>query len=428
MRRIVLYLATCFFLLSCKKQTEEIVVITPPATGMQIKIDQVINDSTVVLKWTKFSGDHFQKYRLVRNAAYFRGSSFASFNEPVDSSSDINHLNFTETAMPMARDIYYNLYVSTDTTQYNRGYRLVAQVNYRRPNSLLYAVPTDVLIDKQQQKLYVTEQDRITIMDYNNRIIASKDFTVSIGFCSLGEFNGSKELYVPINDGWLQILDAATLQLKDRIYVGGYAIGSVVAANGKLYISSSDMSAGTYSNCIKVYDRATKDLIGRTGFWDRTRLLQLEGSNVEMIDLTINLAPIDLSYYQFSPDGVPLVKKQDIYHGDYKMDANIVRSFPDGSKFITSASGTVFTKSLEFDRYLKQFGSYSDFAFNADGSLIYAANASQNKIDLITYPGTTNTGSLNTAFSPYKIFRDGNSLICLSKATGTCLLVEKIKL
>jgi hypothetical protein len=192
------------------------------------------------------------------------------------------------------------------------------------------------------------------------------------------------------------------------------------------------MSAGGYSNCIKVYDRATKSFIGRTGYWDRTRLLQLEGSSVEMIDITLNLLPSNLAYYQFSADGVPIYKKEDSYHGDFPMDPGIVRSFPDGSKIITSSSGTIFNKSLIFDRYLKQYGNYSDFAFNGDGSIIYAANPLQRKIDVVTYPATTTISSYATAFSPYKIFRDGNSLICISKTYTnqqmTYLLVEKVNL
>jgi hypothetical protein len=173
-------------------------------------------------------------------------------------------------------------------------------------------------------------------------------------------------------------------------------------------------------------------VIGRTGYWDRTRLLQLEGSSVEMIDLTINLIPVDLAYYQFSPTGLLLAKMQDSYHGDYSMDANIVRSFPDGSKFITSSSGTIFNKSLIFDRYVKQFGNYSDFAFNNDGSTIYAAYRFQKQIDVITYPALATTSSYSTTFFPYKIFRDGNVMICVSKTYTnqqmTYLLIEKINL
>jgi len=428
MNKVFLTLASCAIFISCKKETVENIVIAPATKPMEIKVEQVVNDSTLVLKWSKYNGSGFQKYRLVRSATLLKNGQFGLVAEPIDSSSDIKHLSFTEKSMPLAKEIAYDLFVSTDTTQYNGGFQYAARVGYQRPNSLFYGLPKDVLIDRQQQWLYVMEENQISLVNYaNGRIVTTKEMPVSIGFCSLGEFSGSRELYVPVNDGWLQILDAATLQLKDRIYVGGYGIGSAVAVNGKLYVSSSDKSAGGYSNCIKVYDRATKQLVGRTGYWDRTRLVYLEGSSVELIDLTMG----DLNYYQFTPAGVP-TKMDDSYYGGYQLDVNIVRSFPDGSRFITSSSGTIFNRSLVFDRYINQYGNYSDFAFNADGSIIYAAYANQKKIDVVTYPATTTINSYTTAFPPYKIFRDGNSLICLGRTyinqQMTYLLVEKINL
>jgi hypothetical protein len=434
MKKVFPYLVCFLFALSCKKENKEVIVITPAtgATQVQLNIDQVINDSTLVLKWTKVTGD-FQKYRLVRNATYLKNGQFGTFIEPVDSSNNVNHLSFTENNMPLARDIYYDLYVSKDTTRSNQGFQSVARVYYQRNNSLIFGTPADVLINKQNQGLYVTEQNRITLVNYTTgRIVVSKELPVNIGYCSLGDFGGTTELYVPVGDGWLHILDANTLQLKDRIYVAGYTIGSVVAVNGILYVSSSDRSLGGYANCIKVYDRATKNLIGRTGYSEITRLLILEGTSVEMIDLTMQTMPVDLCYFQFSAAGVLLSKKQDAYHGNYLMNPGIVRSFPDGSRFITSSSGTIFNKSLTFERYLKQNGSYSDFAFSNDGSLIYAAYGTQKKIDVVSYPAAATISSYATAFYPYKIFRDGNSLICVSKThinqQMTYLLFEKINL
>jgi len=433
MRKASLYFVICLIYLSCKK--EEVVIVNPATTqtAIQLKIDRVITDSTISLKWSKFTGNNFQKYRLVRNATYFKNGEFGSFIESLDSSNDVNHVTFTENNMPLAKDIYYDLFVSVDTTQFNSGFQLVARTFYERPNSLFYGIPKDVLIDKQQQKLYITDQNNVTVVNYaNGRIITSKKFTTDIGFCTLGDFNGSTELYVPLNDGWVQMLDATTLLLKDRIYVGGYGIGSVVAANAKLYVSSSDMTQGLYSNCIKVYDRATKNLIARTGYWDRTRLLQLEGSSVELIDLSINLSPVDLSYYQFSPTGELLVAKKDTYHGDYSMDGNIVRSFPGGSKFITSSDGTIFNKSLDFDRHVKRYGNFSDFAFNSDGSNIYSAYGFEKKIDVFNYPALTNIRTYSTTLYPYKIFRDGNTLISVNRTNiyqqTTYLFIEKINL
>lgn len=428
MRKIILYSFVCFSFLSCKK--EEVFVITPSSSAtVELKIEQVVNDSTIVLKWTKYTAPHFKQYRLVRTANYFSNGKFENAVEVIDSSNNADHIQFTENKMPFARNVFYSLFVIDDSMRI----KATGRVTYQRPNSLFDGVPKDVLIDKQLKRLYVTETNKITIMDYNSgRIILTRDFPVSIGLCSQGSFNGVNELYVPVNDGWLQIMNASTLDLIDRVYVGGFGIGSVVAVNGKLFVSSSDMGMGGYSHCIKIYERATKQFIGRTGEWDRTRLLPLEGTSIEMVELTLNLAPTDLNYYQFSMAGMPLLYKDDSYHGDFLMDAYVARSFPDGSKFITSSSGTIFNKSLVFDRYLKQYGNFTDFAFNADGSVIYAADGIKKTIDAIAYPSTTLITSYPTSFFPYKIFRDESTIICVSKSTNlvqnTYLTIEKINL
>jgi hypothetical protein len=430
MKKLILCLLIGITYLSCKK--EDVVVVNPAANSVVLKVDTVINDSTIVLSWNKFAGTHFKQYRLRRTATYLKNDKFGVITDTVFTGTDADATSFTENNMPLATDITYSLTVETDTIPW-RGYRY-SIASYKRPHSLLYCLPVDVLFHKSQKKLYVTEQQKINIVDYTTgRVVNFKEYAAGIGYCSLGTFNGNDELYVPTKDGWLDILDAATLQVKDRIYVAGFGVGSVLTFNGKLYVSSSDYALGGYSNCLKVYDRATKMLVNRTGYWDQTRLVALEGSAFEMIDLTINLTPVDLSYYQFMSDGTLVSKKQDTYHGDYTMSAGIVRSFPDGSRFITSSSGTIFNRSLVFDRYLKQYySSYTDFAFNTDGSVIYAADGSQKKIDIITYPGTTYTGNYATKFYPYKIFRDGNTLISVSRTDqyqqDSYILIENIKL
>ncbi|WEK34525.1 MAG: hypothetical protein P0Y53_18720 [Candidatus Pseudobacter hemicellulosilyticus] len=430
MKKITLYLLLSLGFLACN--TKDVLLVTPP-NEQGLKIDKVINDSTIVLSWTKSEGTDFRQYRIARVATYLKNDKFASVYDTAFIGTDINITSFTETRMPLANEITYFLFV--DSVNVPRTIT-VSTVAYQRPNSVLFCMPTDVLFSKEHRHLYITEQKKIHIVDYTTgRPVLSKEFPTGIGYCALGVYNGSTELYVPLNDGWVEILDPVSLDLKDRIYVAGFGIGSVLALNGKVFVSSSDRSFSGYSNCVKVFDRASKSLLGRTGYWDQTRLVALEGTAIEMIDLTLNIMPTGLSYYSFTPDGIPLTKKEDSYHGDFPISASIIRSFPDGSRFITSSSGTIFNKSLVFDRYLKQYNnyndSYTDFAFNDDGSIIYAANGPKKKIDIIRYPTTTNTGNYPTKFFPYKLFRDGNSLISVSMinlSQQTYLQVENIKL
>src|SRR4051812_7300130 len=111
--RKALYPLIFLLFLSCKKETEEIIVITPLPSATELLIDQVTNDSTIVLKWTKYTGT-FKMYYLFRTASYLKDESFDSFSEIIDSSSDNNHITFTESSMPLARDISYDLYVKAE--------------------------------------------------------------------------------------------------------------------------------------------------------------------------------------------------------------------------------------------------------------------------------------------------------------------------
>ncbi|MGX5817364.1 hypothetical protein ACWKWU_04160 [Chitinophaga lutea] len=428
MKKTSLYLLFCYFFLSCQK--EDKTVIRPAEQALQLNVSQVINDSTIVLTWNKPSPTHFRGYKLMRIATVVKDGLVRSVSSVIDSSLDVHYTSFTERNMPFARDISYILFAFTDTAP---SRPLSSSVSYRRPRILLTGNPKDVLIDRDKKWLYIQEQQKITVLDYDGRIVGDKEFPVSIGYCSLGKHEGKTELYVPVNDGWLHILDAATFEMKEKIYVGGFEMGSVAAAHGKLVVGSSLETGSIRRNCTKVYDRASKQLVGQAGFWTRSRVTVLESNELEVIDISISLIPVSYGYYRFNASGGLVQEVEDPYHGDFQIDASIIRSFPDGSKFISSAWGTVYDKTtLKFDRYLRQSGSFSDFAFNADGSRIYAANPAQRKIEVVTYPATTSIAAYPTTFYPYKIFRDGNMLVCVEKsvpgASGAYILVEKINL
>lgn len=67
--------------------------------------------------------------------------------------------------MPLAKNISWTLYVNIDP-QPGQGLWQAAYALYQRPNSLIYGIPTDVFIDKQRRRLYATEADKITLVDY----------------------------------------------------------------------------------------------------------------------------------------------------------------------------------------------------------------------------------------------------------------------
>lgn len=420
----------CAVLAACKKEKEY--VINPPKFSNFLKLDQVINDSTLVLKWGKYTGDNFKRYILKRRATYIKNGVIKEYEELIDSSIDIEHFTFTDKA-PFTREIYYNLYVIYKGMNPWDTITSLGSVNYKRPNTFLGGDVNDALIDRQNQRLYVTTGGRkITILNYGGRQVASTELPATIGYCALGSFNGNDELYVPVNDGSLQILDAATLQLKDRIYIGGTTVASVVAYNGKLYVSTTNNTDTAYRNSIKVYDRAGKNIVNSAGYYQNTRLLPLDGTSLEMVDLTIGFTTKSLNYHKFSANGMLISETRNSDYFYSKIDAAIMRSFPDGSKFITSYYGSIYNKSLSLLGEVGG-GAYLDFAFNSDGSVIYGANSNPQRIDVIGYPALTTSRSYPTMAKPVRIFRDGNSLICVSiygqyASEYNYLFIEKINL
>lgn len=431
MKKVTLWLLLCSFFLACKK--EQVYVVNPPK-AVQLKIDSVISDSAIVLKWSKFTGENFKRYRLQRSGTYLKNGLYGTFSEEIYSGDDLNKLSFTESKMPYGRDITYTLSVIVYTGSYSiDSASSRSTLNYQRPD-VLTGNPVEILTNKQRKWLYITEDQKVTLVDYSTgRQISSKQFPNKIGYCALGDFNGANELYVPVYDGTVLILDGATLQQKEKIYVGGLSIGSVAAANGKLYVSSTnttDLPTPTY---IKIYDRATKTLTSKAGSGSYSRLLFLEGSSVEMVDLSLNsYSYSDLGYYQFSSNG-QLITSQKTYYAYYTVaNPAIMRSFPDGSKFITSAYGAIYRKPLSYDRSITGSSIYNDFAFNTDGSIIYGADRNSKKINAIGYPSMITTKTYNTVLSPLKIFRDGDTLYSLGTSlqynSNYYMIIEKAKL
>jgi DNA-binding beta-propeller fold protein YncE len=415
----------------CDLTGNEEIIINPK---VQIKINKVLNDSTIELSWSKYAGPNFKGYQLSRSAEVFKNGRFFNDYQRVKTFTSPDSLVFIEREMPYARKINYTISVITDTTN-----KLYSGINYLRPGTYQAGEFNEVLINSTAKYLYLYDTNSGSIILFNyatNREIKKVSLQSGIGYCALGNFvGGSKnELYVPTVHGWVYILDAFTLETIDKIYIGGYHVTSVVEVAGKLFVSTSDQSS-TYmgESSFKIYDRSSKKLLERTGGRYNTRLMYLEGSNIELIDVTTNVIPTDVNYYKFDLSGKVLLKKSDSYHGDHPLEASLIRSFPDGSKFITASAGAIYSSSLQHEQNLSfpYSQKYQDFAFNSSGTVIYGALQQGNRIEEISYPTGKVVKNHVTQFAPFRIFRDGNQLICLTRSgyySENYFFIEKFNL
>lgn len=398
---ILLILITIYT--SCKKEN------APAQNSYPDKI--VLNNlqtsqDSVVLSWSVLSNPDFYSYSVIRKeSSSDQGVAISNYNY------DSLNTKFVD------KDVPYTPYLSYQVIGYLWNGQPIKsnEMSYSRPEIKLIDIdPFDVQFDDQNRLLYFFEKGgKISIYNLqNNQIVKSINTGATIGYCDFGVHNGTKELYVPRNDGWVFIYNAQTLDVIDQVNVG-LATSCVVFNNSILYVSSS---AWTYRP-LKVYSRATKNLIAENGDFDLTRFKRIPNSNTELIEITINIGPTDQDYYSFGANGNFILHRDDIYHGDYPLDASIFELFPSGNKYITSSSGAIYNKNMTFEAVLPR-GNLQFTSFCFDGLQSIFCGTTSKTVEVYSQANYFHLRSIPTKGYPYRIFKDGgNGFICVSNSS-----------
>lgn len=376
-----------------------------------------ISGDSVKLTWSKLDTIKFAGYLIIRKeekdiivnpADYYSSNVIARVYDP-------NITSYTDENVPLSPYLEYQVIGLLTSNYYSYNYVFSNSKIYERPNIKVFKFNAlDVLPDLSNNRFYFIEKDggKISILNFQNLTI-EKSITTSatIGYCSIGTYNNVKELYVPRNDGWVFVYNAETLDKIDQIDIG-HPSSCVINNNGKLFISTDAWT----NKPLKVFSRATKQLISENGDFDETRLRIVPNSNTEIIEVTINIGPTDLDYYKFDSNGNFLFHTNDMYHGDYPLNADIFQFFPNGTKFITSSEGAIYDVNMNYiNRLPKGDYLFSDYAFNSNSSQIYCACSNSKTIVSYSLPDYVKVNEYKTKAYPYKIYRKDNVLICISK-------------
>jgi hypothetical protein len=162
-------------------------------------------------------------------------------------------------------------------------------------------------------------------------------------------------------------------------------------------------------------DRATKNIISTVNMYNGYyRFKLVPNTNTELVGITTN--SYQLANAKFDANGQKLSLNETYPSGN--INARIFELFPDGQNFITSMEGMIYTKDL-VSVVLLPHGNheYSDFAFNASGSVIYTSCGNSKTIVAYSMPGYSELKQFQTKGYPYFIFADNNTLICLSNTS-----------
>lgn len=406
MKKIFLILSACLVIYSCGSSNDDIteVVVTPPVIENKINLTSSYNDSaeTVSLSWTLAGNNTYMQYKIVRSD---------SQNGPQTELLTAGPTQFSYTSIvPFNAYFEYQIIgIKTNGEQVKSNI-----VKVERPDIKLLNLKTfDAQFDKNTGKLYLLDTDgKIALYDVNSGTVTHQISTnATLGYSDIGTYNGSVELYVPRNDGWVDIYDGNDLTLKAQVNFGMPLI-STVYHNGILYGSSSNSN----NSVIKSASRTTNTIVSQSPqlYYNTGRMKKSVGTSVKLYTITQNITPIDLDLYNFDLNGNYINHQDDIYHGDYPLNYRIFETFPDG-RVITSSSGSVYNSQMIYQNNLPS-GNSKLTSFDFDNNSIIAGNMSK-AIEFYNINTYTKTQTINTKKFPYKVFSYNNKVVCVSSTT-----------
>jgi len=168
---IYIVLLAFLFIFSCKKESKPQqnntgATSTTNSKGITLSIDKIINDSTIVLKWSKFVRPSFQYYDLEYECVGIQNGSASIMSSRVLVYTNADSLTYTVTHLPYADTIKFTLHAAADT-------QVVASLNYVRPDVTFWKGGfTDAAIDESNKILDIIYRpgptSQIYAFDYAN--------------------------------------------------------------------------------------------------------------------------------------------------------------------------------------------------------------------------------------------------------------------
>ncbi len=348
---------------SCKKENNNSASTSGSSTSITLATPS-ISDNLVHLSWSKLNTPYLRSYIVARVPDTLSPQTSVFFTVDKDITEFIDTLPMTP---------YVQYYVVASISSSSGAVITSNKINHTRSETTFMAfAPMDALIDRTTHLAYIYSiSGDIAIYDLQNKSIVKQISTqATLGYCDMATYNGKKELYVPRNDGWLFIYDASTLEQIDQIHVASQLF-SVAANNGMLYINGSASSSGSTIICCS---RSTKTQVSTVNSTYNARLKLIQGTNSEFIGIS---QYNESSYYRFDNAGV-FVSQQSGSLSSYYLSNSIFEMFPNGSSFISGASGVIASKSLSFITSLPHGNmSFTTFDFDNSHQLIYTGTTTK---------------------------------------------------
>jgi hypothetical protein len=371
------------------------------------------SSGNVQLEWTRYEEDDFFKYEIFRRIGDCEDENF----ELIATIFDQDVVSFSDHISDIAYQACY--FVRLLNTDYQRRNSNKEWIQF--PSGHIFNfIPHDIFKHPTESIIYLHDKGarKLVKFDYASDEIVGETFLASTsGHGDIGDNGYGIEIYMPGDDGRVYILDADDLSLLTTIDTG-IPVSSVVI-NGLGHVIANSDAENFWYHPLRVYSRSNGNEIDRGGDNAVVRLRKVPGQN-SVISISRGISPIDMDYFEISDFGTIEVHQNDEYHGTYPLSPDIFRISDDGIYTVTSNRGVIYlaNSSMEYRGQLYD-GTlyYSDFAFNDDSSIIYAAASDEKLIQVVDYYTLLVSDEILTRGYPRLLVRDGNQLIVLNKPT-----------
>lgn len=224
-------------------------------------------DGSLQLTWEEDSNNGFEKYTVAMIDAEGIWPSEAVFINGTVLTVQLNQGNTS----------------SNDTNQYKRSsltYAVSKVINGKTiysKNSLTIANPRHIDFKPKQTFKNPYNDEEIILIDFDGSIVfynvnSLSKTTISTNkenyFCSIEEYNGVYDLYVPISGGKVLVIDLVTHLVKETMTLNtdiDYNIISAIPINGNLVFLEKHRYADIGG--MFVYNRATQTVLNRDGIY-----------------------------------------------------------------------------------------------------------------------------------------------------------------
>jgi len=395
MRKILhLLVILSIFVNSCSE--DDITILSNRVALKELTIE----NNQIKLEWNRPYIQNFDSYRIYKTNQPI--SSFDNYYGSIAQISDIDETVYYDN-LTLEDDVYYTVVATSSTSD-----ALVSNIQ-KLDNSekvVFEKRPHDVVFFPEESKLFLFIDSKIFSVDYESmEITDSIVLPSSENYGSCGNFNNNNELYASCSDGYLRIFDIETLTEKATIRAVGSIKSTVCDEYNNLYIK-------TYGR-VYSYSRSTLNFIdGYSGaFSYNGKIKHLKNSN-RIIEITSNISPVELIYYDHDDNGFFTTANSDNYHGDHPLNHEIFECFPEGNYFITDKVGAIYNQHLG---YVTQIGDwyYNQFDNFFVDNYIYAIKSEEKEIELYSKTSFSYIKTYSTSFYPVFVFKENAELIII---------------